>query len=128
MTHLLSRRHALAVLAGTLLPRLGWPRRDLPAGDSWQSLVGNPQSGRTVGRAYLTSRSGRVDPRALERLLLPADPQRAAWVLGDVERLRRHVRERIRSDFEAGRTVRVRGWVLAETEARVCALLSLRRA
>jgi hypothetical protein len=38
---------------------------------------------------------------------------------------RRSIDEQIRDDFAAGRTVVVSGWVLAETEARQCALYSL---
>lgn len=128
MTWMVSRRRLLEVLAGTVLPLLGRPRRNPPVSDAWKSLVGSRRSRAAVGRAYLASQPGRIDARGLEQSLLPADPAHAAWVLGDVERLRRHVRERIRSDFEAGRTVHIRGWVLAETEARVCALLSRRRA
>lgn len=33
--------------------------------------------------------------------------------------------DRLRFDFEQGRTVRVDGWVLAETEARLAALVAL---
>jgi hypothetical protein len=32
---------------------------------------------------------------------------------------------RVRSDFDAGRTVLLNGWVLSATEARQCALFSL---
>jgi hypothetical protein len=38
---------------------------------------------------------------------------------------RKSIEEQVRDDFAAGRTVVVSGWVLAETEARQCALYSL---
>lgn len=39
--------------------------------------------------------------------------------------LRAHLKTTIRSDFAAGRTVLLKGWVLSVAEARQCALFSL---
>ena len=35
------------------------------------------------------------------------------------------VRDEIRADFAAARTVRVEGWILSATEARLCGLAAL---
>ncbi len=35
------------------------------------------------------------------------------------------IAETIREDFAQGRTVKLKGWVLSQTEARICALASL---
>ncbi len=40
--------------------------------------------------------------------------------------LRAHAAARIRADFAAGRTVTLGGWVLAQTEARLCAVSACR--
>lgn len=45
--------------------------------------------------------------------------------LTDAPTLHTHLKTTIRSDFAAGRTVLLRGWVLSVTEARQCALFSL---
>lgn len=38
--------------------------------------------------------------------------------------LRESILDRIREDFDQGRIVRIDGWIISETEARQCALLS----
>lgn len=38
--------------------------------------------------------------------------------------LRESIVNRIREDFDQGRIVRIDGWIISETEARQCALLS----
>lgn len=43
----------------------------------------------------------------------------------DLPGLERSIERQVRDDFATGRTVLVDGWVLAETEARQCALFSL---
>jgi hypothetical protein len=67
-----------------------------------------------IGLEYRRLAPTEADVSALRAVLLarrgPSSPSIASMV---------------RSDFEAGRTVRLSGWVLAVTEARQCALFSL---
>jgi hypothetical protein len=41
--------------------------------------------------------------------------------------VRGRINEQVQRDFAVGRTIRVHGWILSVTEARQCALRSLRR-
>jgi len=126
-----SRRRLLTVLAGGAVAsaaarfRLGFRPARRDDRTVWLSLVRDCRSSRAVGRAYLASLPAVPDSSDLRRRLLPSDPQRAASVVSDVERLRQHIGRQVRDDFGSGRTVQVRGWVLAETEARVCALIAM---
>ena len=67
------------------------------------------QSAAAVGEAYLSGHPQEADATLLAGALAPG---------GDV-------RHQVRADFAAGRVVRVDGWLLALTEARLCALAAL---
>ena len=75
----------------------------------------------SIGESYLQCTPHEADPIVLASLLnldasgLPQEP----------DALRRYVRDRIRQDFERGRTTDVNGWVLSSTEARLCAITAL---
>ncbi len=83
----------------------------------------NPDSARTIGRAYMQICS----PRPLKRWLLRELTMRLGRDLHtvDSDTLRRRLAMQVRKDMEGDRTVVVNGWVLAQTEARVCALLAI---
>ncbi|HEX6142694.1 MAG TPA: hypothetical protein VFZ01_08255 [Geminicoccaceae bacterium] len=74
-----------------------------------------------VGAAYLAGHDGEQDVErlvaALNRGLDDRSPER--------RRLRAALDRRIRADFAESETVRVQGWVLSRTEARLCALAAL---
>jgi hypothetical protein len=70
----------------------------------------------TIGKAYLEDSGPKL--RDLVEELTAAEEGGGA---GEVPPLA----DRLRLDFEQGRTVRVDGWVLAETEARLAALVAL---
>jgi len=129
MRRAVSRRHLLLALATTGLAGAiggrapGVVRRHHQR-LAWLSVVGHRRSSRIVGRAYLASAPDPCDAASLQRQLLPTDPGRSSALLDDVGRLRRYVRGRIEDDFDSGRTVQVHGWVLSETEARLCALVT----
>jgi len=82
------------------------------------------ESASPVGRAYLECHPREQDIEyLLDRICPPA-------VSGPLSHLRQEevlafIRERIRDDFTAGRTVMVRRWLLSETEARLYALVAL---
>lgn len=81
------------------------------------TMLGDPAHVRELGRCYRSAfpkeNSREALIAALHRDLAPGPPSRP------------RVQERIRADFGAERTVLLEGWVLAVTEARQCALLSL---
>jgi hypothetical protein len=89
-------------------------------------LLAARDSARRLGRAAavaLPGAPGAADLAAAVLGSLPGGPRGAAR-LGDDE-MRRLVAERVRADFEQEATVRVCGWVLSRTEARLCALAAL---
>jgi len=99
----------------------------VPAADPLQrrllALLSRPDSAATVGRAYLRLRPDEAEADLLVRLLAqslsgPAD-------LDDEAKLRRAMARSLSADFDQGRLVNVSGWLLAETEARLCALAAL---
>ena len=127
----LSRRELLGALVAATLPwmgLMGFPTdvgRRRKATTTWLSMVGHRRSRRVIGRAYLAASQDTIDAGTLLcQLTPPADASATGWT-DNAERLRTHVRSLIADDFEAGRTVQLHGWMLSETEARVCALIAL---
>jgi hypothetical protein len=128
---MISRRDTL-IACGALAAVGVWP--GLAAGASGGAKAGalrlalrSAESARVVGRAYLATHPDEADPA---RLLAAIE---AAGGIGrsvarqpiDPAALARAVAEAVRDDFLDRRTVRVEGWVLARTEARLCALAAL---
>ena len=88
-----------------------------------RQLVGyysNRQSAVEVGRQYLGNSAAETDSDIL-RLLLGT---REAPFVSRTE-LDAFIKAKVRADFAAERVVRVRGWLLSCTEARLCALAAL---
>ncbi len=109
----------LALFPGRAAAR--WPDARL---DACLRLFPEPAGAGLVGRAYLDRVPAERDAeRLLELLAIPQTLLRS----GATQRLHRWVWERIRDDFEAGRTVEVGGWILAQTEARLCGLVTTTR-
>lgn len=116
------RRHFLAMLplAPAILPAGAEARA---AGYSpLASLVADLPAAHRLGRAYLGVAAERC-PRTIDRAL----QARLAATGHDGSRngLSRAVGTAISEDFAASRTVLVDGWLLAETECRLCALTAL---
>ncbi len=113
---------AALVTADVLSRRAGGPGlADLPV------VVGEPGlwRARRIGRAWLRAHPEEADRIALERLLAPLpDAVRRAESLRD-PKLLEWLRERQRADFAADHIVELVGWWLSQTEARLCAYLSL---
>jgi hypothetical protein len=96
-------------------------------GERLAGFLKHEESARIVGREYL-----RTVPAEASRPLLTARVAgrlpgglRAVDTASDA-RLRELLLRATAEDFRALRTVEVRGWVLAQTEARLCALAALR--
>lgn len=89
--------------------------------------VGPDASARAVGRAYLAAHPAEADRERLVRTLV-AEPATARALLAtrpDPAALGEALAQAIRGDFLARRMVKVDGWLLARTEARLCALACL---
>jgi hypothetical protein len=128
------RRKFLGALAlgGIWAAWAGQARAWLPAAGNWTAaprllaVLDRPESAAAVGRAYLASHPGEADRDRLAARLDQAvrcqdcDPARAR-----TEQLREALAGQIRADFAAARVVTVDGWVLSETEARLCGLAAL---
>lgn len=102
-----------SVLGATLLRPQGGQASDSTSGnrvtlDAW---LAPDDASRRIGRRYLSLRPEEKDPARLASLLLP-EPE--AELPGDLQR-------RIRTEMEDGATLYLEGWLLTETEARLCA-------
>ncbi len=123
----LSRRRFLGGAAGCCA---GAGLRRLPSAalaDAFAATVLDPAAAARLGRRFLASRPALSrDARALGRMILASASQRRAFLAAAPVRRRRMLRERIAADFAAGRTVELDGWILAETETLVAAVLAVR--
>lgn len=104
--------------------RLRNPVRGRPA--DVRELFEISPSTRLVGQAYLENSPEERDPVRLLDLLVSAESgYRDDFEKGDSVHRRRIVQACIRGDYTDGRVVRVRGWVLSRTEARLYAFLTV---
>jgi hypothetical protein len=76
----------------------------------------------SVGREVLAARPEEADADTLVRRLVEGERARFEALAADPVKLAALLRERHRADFESGRVLAVRGWILSDTEARLCAL------
>ena len=126
----LNRRRLLATV-GNLL---GWSVAggacfaflDVPSADTWlaqlSSRVNVCRHARRLGQGYLVLHPAERDQQLLSRLLRTAlIPVGAVPPIGQAA-LERMLTARARQEFAEQDTVVVHGWVLARTEARLCAL------
>lgn len=115
-------RSASGALGGWILARkLDW--LGLEVAPSWPG--GPPTS--HIGAAYLARRPAESDYQRLRCLLNLDIPRKAPnspdwrWLVAHVGQVR--MRRQIEDDFACGKTVQLDGWILSETEARLCALV-----
>ena len=83
-------------------------------------------SAAAVGAAYLQQKPNEAHQRRLADLIVSADP----ILCRDITTARgEHVRRRLeqchRADLANSRTVKIDGWIVSLTEARLCALVAL---
>ena len=79
---------------------------------------------REAGKEYLQKTPSENDEDKLVKLLADNSSIAAST---DEKAVHQYLNQKINHDFETGKTVLVKGWVLAVTEARQCALYSLMR-
>ena len=79
---------------------------------------------RETGKEYLQKTPSENDEDELVKLLADNSSIAAST---DEKAIHQYLDEKIKHDFETGETVLVKGWVLAVTEARQCALHWLMR-
>lgn len=92
-----------------------------------RGMFRDPHSPAQLGRAYLEQTPDEADPATLLMRIVKQPHVRQQIAFGSEDDLRDWVRSRIRADFEAGALVNVRGWMIARTEARLCALCVVAR-
>lgn len=128
-----TRRHLLraAMLLGALgLPMGGRLRAASTTQDATAarllSLLRHRTSARRIGERYLRVAPDEASAARLVDLICDdVMPDRARLAAVDDATLRRRLRSRVQQDFARNRTVRVAGWILSATEARLCALAAL---
>jgi hypothetical protein len=83
-------------------------------------------SAAVIGREYLRNVPQEADERILVDLVcLFHGDRRSDFAKAKMYKLRKLLEHQQREEFESGRIVNVRGWILSETEARLCALAAL---
>jgi hypothetical protein len=79
-----------------------------------------------VGLEYLRCVPGEADVDRLVDLICASLPtRRAELAQADMEKLRELLRSQQRQDFDRDHTVKVQGWILSQTEVRLCGLAAL---
>jgi hypothetical protein len=97
--------------------------------DDLVRIFRDQRSARTIGREYLKCVPAEADQAHLVSLISQSHNDISASPGGpDLSRglsLEEWISLRIRDDFSSSKVVNVGGWVLSETEARICALCVL---
>jgi hypothetical protein len=116
-----------AMLVAPDLPHAlsAWLTGHSPLAIKISALPSHRQSARVVGLAYLQQYPHEADERLLlERLAASVAGGEALSRSSDQE-LKALLASAIRQDFAAERVVKIQGWILSATEARLCALSAL---
>jgi len=133
---LLTRREfvvtSISAVAGAVLPAEGWAQVLPEVGYSdvkkkILSVFNHSESMKFIGKKYIEQVP--VENKA-SILLAPilfggSDTRFQNTVLLNQKEIKSFIRSRVKEDFISGQTVSIRGWVLAKTEARLCALAFL---
>ena len=106
-----------------------WPF--LPSASGSERLAGlltDQEGARLLGREYLRAVPAEASTRVLTARVVERLPGGLRTLdTAEEDRLHELVLRATREDFQGLRTVELRGWVLARTEARLCALAALRK-
>jgi hypothetical protein len=82
------------------------------------------QTIREIGLAYRQQKPEENEIEKLEHLLLTDSAGRSVSTSSDDQLIQTLINNKIEQDFEKANTVVVKGWILAVTEARQCALFA----
>jgi hypothetical protein len=121
------RRRVLQTLAIAVglatLDRDKWRFGEAWDGSGWiGGLFSDPAAAQSLGRIYLATHLDEADSGVLTAMLFPSPMGRRRT--GGARAARRHLASARRNDFAEGRIAVVDGWILSQTEARVCALVA----
>ena len=83
------------------------------------------ESARKVGRRYLQRFPHEADVHRLTLLICRSERRRARLARVDAPTMRNILAKQQRQDFRNRRIVAIDGWMLSETEARLCAIAAL---
>jgi hypothetical protein len=104
----------------------GASRTSDPLASSLASFFTHKESAAIMGFEYLRYRPGEANIRLLVDLICACRPERHAELAqAETKKCRELLARQQRQDFEHNRVVKVHGWILSETEARLCALAAL---
>jgi len=131
-----SRRSFLHILGCLSLFLLSRPTHSLikpgesrtsdPLASSLANSFIHRESAAIIGLEYLRYSPAEANIHLLVDLICSSRPERRAELAkADTERCRGLLARQQRQDFEHNRVVKVHGWILSETEARLCALAAL---
>lgn len=121
---MLSRRNVLAAgLAAPLLTQAHASAAD-PVAACRASLARLFPNSIDAARALGAACHHDGDVATLIHALCPSADERRQLAAGSVDELRAMLDTKIRADFTEGRTRRIDGWVLSETETRLYAILA----
>lgn len=127
MRKIFARRDVLLALGGALAVVASAAPQARGHIASWRDpspgVFRHPDSARRVGAAYLRERPHEADAERLRALLVESLPLPDRKMAGPAAR--RAFAAAQRQDFADRRTVLVQGWLLSQTEARLCALAAL---
>ena len=106
-----------------------WPPQTPPAETAADlvSWFAEPDDIRAIGEAYLAAPEGERDqPALVDGLPAVFDSQGGIRTDLSAGEIHERFRDQVEADFRSRNVAMVGGWVLARTEARLCALVVLR--
>jgi len=103
----------------------GGGERDLSEGLS--AVINNKDSAVVIGREYVRLTPNEANKTILADLILKRTEGAGFFGREQLNNkvIKEYVQKSVRSDFHHERIVKVNGWLLSETEARVCAFIFL---
>jgi hypothetical protein len=131
-----TRRNCLRLILGVSISALASPAVSVPSASDSRARVhlitslanffGDKESARVVGMEYLRSNPTEYDVELLvERVFSSHASRRAEFARAGKRARQALLGKQICEDFGHGRVVEVQGWMLSETEARLCAMTAL---
>lgn len=97
-----------------------------PLSSQLANFFRDKESARAVGLEYLRMAPTEADVRQLTKLICSCwQEQFDELARADMRKIKNVLVNQQREDFEKGRVINLQGWILSETEARLCALTAL---